>query len=256
MPSDVIYFDWNSTAPPAEAVLEVTAAAARRFWGNPSSTHQSGRQARAVLESAVLPTLAYVAGPGELAYFAQIGCLFRAHGIQPPVVFPRHSVTLVGPTERRLLERQGLEVASLRRDVAELVHEAVRDEIPAGIADVLRELRASIDSGFAKLADSALPIDVTLAGPVDGARRAALGNVDAIEKKVLARLREREDTAARQIERIAAHLRPLGAPQERQLNIFTFLARYGATLPPAVAEAMPVELDTPAPDWSGVAGCG
>ncbi len=52
MPSDVIYFDWNSTAPPAEAVLEVTAAAARRFWGNPSSTHQSGRQARAVLESA------------------------------------------------------------------------------------------------------------------------------------------------------------------------------------------------------------
>lgn len=211
---------------------------------------------RPVVESAVLPTLAYVAGPGELAYFAQIGCLFRAHGIEPPVVFPRHSVTLVGPTERRLLERQELEVASFRRDAAELVHEAMRDEIPDGVARVLLELRATIDSGFAKLAEAALPIDVTLAGPVDGARRAALGNVDAIEKRVLARLRVREDTAARQIERIAAHLRPLGAPQERQLNIFTFLARYGATLPPAVAEAMRVELDTPAPDWSGVAGCG
>lgn len=52
MPSDVIYFDWNSTAPPAEAVLEATTAAARSVWGNPSSTHGTGRQARAVLESA------------------------------------------------------------------------------------------------------------------------------------------------------------------------------------------------------------
>lgn len=52
MPSDVIYFDWNSTAPPAESVLEAMAAAARSLWGNPSSTHGSGRLARAALESA------------------------------------------------------------------------------------------------------------------------------------------------------------------------------------------------------------
>jgi uncharacterized protein YllA (UPF0747 family) len=97
---------------------------------------------------------------------------------------------------------------------------------------------------------------VTLTGPLDAARRAALGSVEGIEKKILARLRERESAAARQIERIAAHLRPFGAPQERQLNIFTFLARYGATLPRAIADALPVALDTPAPDWSGVAGCG
>lgn len=211
---------------------------------------------RPVVESALLPTLAYVAGPGELAYFAQIGCLFRAHGIEPPVVFPRHSLTLVGPTVRRLLERQGLEVASFRRDVTTLVHQALRDDVPTGIADALRELRAGIDAGFERLAGSALPIDVTLAGPVDAARRAALANVEGIEKKILARLRQRESTSARQIERIAAHLRPLGAPQERQLNIFSFLARYGMSLPGAIAAAMPVALDTPAPDWSGVGGCG
>lgn len=137
-----------------------------------------------------------------------------------------------------------------------LAHEALRDEVPASVSDALRTLRAAIDTGFGRLADSALPIDVNLTGPMDGARRSAQGSVDAIEKKILGRLRERESTAARQIERIAAHLRPLGAPQERQLNIFTFLARYGSTLPHAVAEAMQVTLDTPAPDWSGVGGCG
>src|SRR5690606_29407152 len=135
---------------------------------------------RPVVESALLPTLAYVAGPGELAYFAQIGCLFRAHGIQPPLVFPRHSVTLVGPTVRRLLDRQGLAVASFRRDVSTLVHEALRNEVPEAVSDALRELRAAIDVRFERLAHTALPIDVTLTGPMDGARRSAQGSVDAI----------------------------------------------------------------------------
>lgn len=211
---------------------------------------------RPVVESALLPTLAYVAGPGELAYFAQIGCLFRAHGIEPPLVFPRHSVTLVGPTVRRLLDRQGLEPASFRQDAQVLIRQALKDDLPPGAAEALQELRSGIDAGFSRLGEASLPIDVTLTGPMDAARRAALASIDRIEKKILARLRDREHTSARQVERIAAHLRPFGAAQERQLNIFSFLARYGATLPIAVAEAMPVALDTPAPDWSGVAGCG
>src|SRR5690606_29033249 len=69
---------------------------------------------RPAVESALLPTLAYVAGPGELAYFAPIGRLFRAHGIEPALGFPRHSVTRVGPTVRRLLDRHGPGPASVR----------------------------------------------------------------------------------------------------------------------------------------------
>lgn len=207
---------------------------------------------RPVVESAVLPTLAYVAGPGELAYFAQIGCLFRAHGIEPPVVFPRHSVTLVTPTVRRLLDRHGLEAAAFTRPAGALINDAVRDAMPPALADALTSLRAALEQGFDALADAAVPIDPALTGPVDGARRTALASVDAIERKVLGRLRERDDIAARQIRRMAAHLRPLGAPQERQLNVFSFLARFGPTLPRAVADALPVALATPAPDWSGV----
>jgi cysteine desulfurase len=45
-----IYLDWNATTPPHPAVLAAMARAAEESWGNPSSTHRVGRQARARVE--------------------------------------------------------------------------------------------------------------------------------------------------------------------------------------------------------------
>jgi cysteine desulfurase len=47
-----VYLDWNATTPPLPAVVEAMARAAREAWGNPSSLHAAGRQARALLEDA------------------------------------------------------------------------------------------------------------------------------------------------------------------------------------------------------------
>lgn len=207
---------------------------------------------RPVLESALFPTLAYVAGPGELAYFAQIGCLFRAHGIEPPVVFPRHAVTLVHEKVRHVLDRYGLHVTSFQQPLHQLVNHAVRGDLPADVVAALRALQASIESGFAELAEAALPIDPTLASPVDGARRSSLGRLSHVEKRIVARLRERDGITRRQIERAAAWLRPDNAAQERRLNIYGYLGRYGPELLAALAAALPVAIDTPAPAWTRV----
>jgi cysteine desulfurase len=47
-----VYLDWNATTPPLPEVVEAMAVAAREAWGNPSSTHATGRAARAVVEDA------------------------------------------------------------------------------------------------------------------------------------------------------------------------------------------------------------
>jgi len=47
-----VYLDWNATTPPLPEVVEAMSAAAREAWGNPSSTHASGRLARARIEEA------------------------------------------------------------------------------------------------------------------------------------------------------------------------------------------------------------
>jgi cysteine desulfurase len=52
MSLDPIYLDWNATTPPHPDVLAAMARAAESAWGNPASTHQVGRKARALVEDA------------------------------------------------------------------------------------------------------------------------------------------------------------------------------------------------------------
>lgn len=57
---------------------------------------------RPVFQDMLFPTLAYVAGPGELAYFAQNKVLYPLFNLELPLLYPRPGVTLVEPKFRDL----------------------------------------------------------------------------------------------------------------------------------------------------------
>ena len=75
---------------------------------------------RPVVESGVFPTLSYVGGPGEIAYFAQLGEYFQAHGLEMPVVYPRCGVTLVEKKIRKILDKFRLRMEFLQKPFHEL----------------------------------------------------------------------------------------------------------------------------------------
>src|SRR2546427_7050224 len=68
---------------------------------------------RPVVQDALLPTAAYVAGPAEIAYFAQAEVVYRRLLGRMPAVLPRAGFTLVEPHVARLLKRYGLEFRDL-----------------------------------------------------------------------------------------------------------------------------------------------
>src|SRR4029077_555569 len=63
---------------------------------------------RPIVEQAILPTVAYVAGPGELSYFAQTSAVADALGVNRPLALPRWSCTLIEPQVQRLLDTFGI----------------------------------------------------------------------------------------------------------------------------------------------------
>jgi bacillithiol biosynthesis cysteine-adding enzyme BshC len=207
---------------------------------------------RPVVESTVLPTVAYVGGPAEVSYFGQIGCLFEAHGIGMPLVFPRRHVTLVEPKIRKVLGKFGLEVDDVRRPAHEVTAQVVRDELPEDTENALEALRAAVADGYTRLQDAATGIDPTLSGPIGKARNASDGFVRDVEKKILAHLRSKNEVSVEQVLKAVTNLFPGGEPQERVISPVQYLARYGADFLPAVADAIAVELDGSKPDWSGV----
>jgi bacillithiol biosynthesis cysteine-adding enzyme BshC len=208
---------------------------------------------RPVVESALFPTLAYVGGPAETSYFAQIGCLFHEHGIAPPLVHPRLGVTLVEGKVRKVLERFSLGSEDVRRPFEEVAAQLVRDQVPDEVSEALAALRNALQAGYARLGEAATPIDPTLRGPITGARNQALAQTAELEKKIRQHLRQQNETRLEQLRKAAANLYPEGVPQERLLNVYPYLVRYGPGLIDAIRERIPARLGPAGPaGWDGL----
>lgn len=70
----------------------------------PPESLSTGAAARPLFQCHVLPTVAYVAGPTEIAYHRQLTDYFAYHGIAMPRLVPRLSATIITPKVKRLLE--------------------------------------------------------------------------------------------------------------------------------------------------------
>jgi bacillithiol synthase len=198
---------------------------------------------RPVVESATFPTIAYVAGPGEVRYLAQTRAVFDAHGVGMPLVFPRLSVVLVEGKVRKVLDKFGLEPAAFRRPVHELIAAAVREDVPAPVQEALATVRDSIRTGYEALNSAAREVDPTLKGPINHGRNEAFKALAEVEKKIRQHVKAKEQTELEQIEKAAANLAPLGKPQERVLNMHQYLARYGTALVREILSRMEAEVD-------------
>jgi bacillithiol synthase len=198
---------------------------------------------RPVVESAIFPTLAYVAGPGEVRYLAQTRLLFDAHGVGMPLVFPRQSLLLIEAKVKKVLEKFGLEPSALLRPMQDLIAAVVRDDVPAEVQASLGRLRSALASGYADLSEQAKIVDPTLNSPIMGARSDALRSLGEVEKKIRQHVKLNRQTDLEQMEKAAMNLAPLGKPQERVLGVFQFLARYGSALMASMLGEIDASLD-------------
>jgi bacillithiol biosynthesis cysteine-adding enzyme BshC len=185
---------------------------------------------RPVAEAAALPTIGYVAGPAETAYWAEVGALFESHGIAQPMVFPRFSVMMVEKKVAKVLEKLSLQPTDLAKPVHEVARGIVRDETPPEVGRVLAELRGALERGTAALAEAARPVDPTLKGPVERVKTVALDALADAERKIVQAVKRQSETTIQQLEKARLHLYPEGVAQERLTNAFYFLARYGPEL--------------------------
>ncbi len=185
---------------------------------------------RPVVESAILPTVAYVGGPGELKYLALTPPIYARLGIPPQRPLPRWSGLLVEPRVDRVLDKFGATLEEILLPGAALEARVVRAQLPPGLLEAIAQLRLDLDEQYRIIDDAARSIDPTLEKPVGSARGASLNAVGDIEKKITQHLKKREATEVAQIARVRTAVQPNGAPQERVLTVAPFLARYGSGL--------------------------
>ncbi len=182
---------------------------------------------RPVVESAVFPTIAYVGGPGELAYLAQVGSILERYGIMPPIAVPRFSGVVVEAATERTLTKLELTRSDLEEPRERLIERLARWEIPPSAVESLAAIRTDLVGGFDRLADEVQMVDPTLVDSLGAIRNRLLNDSRRAERQIVRSIKRGDRLATAQLDRVLDSLRPNGKPQDRVLNILPFLARYG-----------------------------
>ena len=188
---------------------------------------------RPIVEREILPTVAYMAGPGELAYFAQVSAVAEVLGRPAPLALPRWSGTIIEPHIARILERHSLTADDLRHPTAAETAFAKR-AMPAATVAALARFRAQVDELGASLASVADDAGLVPSAVVEGHRRALQHRIDRLERRLLAAVKRHQSEAAHDLATARGALYPGGKRQERALNLLPILARHG----PRVLELM------------------
>jgi uncharacterized protein YllA (UPF0747 family) len=128
---------------------------------------------------------------------------------------------------RKVLDKFGLDVPALNRPFHEIASEIARDEVPEDVRRALGALRGAIGKGVGELQGVVKSVDPTLKGPVQHVRSHAFDALDDLEKKIVHAVKRESEIALTQLEKAQLHLFPAGKPQERIVNPFYYLARYG-----------------------------
>lgn len=182
---------------------------------------------RPVIESALLPTVAYVAGPGELRYLALTDPIYAALAVPRQRPVPRWSGLVVEPFVDRLLPKLALTIDEIRADSVGAQARLARRQFPPDALTALTDLRTAIEASYAVLARVAPSVDPTLVRAMQGLRDRSLFDAERAERKLIRAFKRRGSEEMRQFRRLETALHPAGAPQERVLTVAPWLARYG-----------------------------
>jgi bacillithiol biosynthesis cysteine-adding enzyme BshC len=189
---------------------------------------------RPVVESSIIPTVAYVGGPAEIAYFAQTSVVAERLDVSTPLVVPRWSGFVIEPRIAKILERHRLSVDDFR-DPHMVESRMARESLPEPFRAGITELREAIEKTTGKLACTE-GADLIATSVLDGLKRGMSHRVDRLERRMAASVKRRGNAALHDAAVARGFLFPLGSPQERALNLIPLLARNGNELFASVLE--------------------
>ncbi|MCR9244475.1 MAG: bacillithiol biosynthesis cysteine-adding enzyme BshC [bacterium] len=191
---------------------------------------------RPLWQDAVLPTIAFVVGPGEFSYLAAVAPLYRLLGVPQPVFVPRSSLTLVEPSLQRLLARFSLDITDLEQG-PERIAEALQNDHADDLGDLVADLESRLGADLDQIGQRLQKVDGSLTGALDRARGKMLDELRRLDNKIKNAQQNRQGTGMRQIRRLCSVLRPRGRMQERVLGPLSYLVSHGPSLADTLIEA-------------------
>ena len=197
---------------------------------------------RPVTQNFLLPAAAYVAGPGEIAYYAQTKEFYKGFGLEIPIILPRFSATIIESGIDRIFEKLPFNLKDYNQRIEDLETAYINQADTPDIEKIFGKWRHQIDevskSAIAEISD----IDPTLKKTSEKAKAVFYTELDKLKGKLYRSVKDQDKTQLDRIRKIQTSIFPDGNLQEREVAFIYFMNKYGLDIWDQFLEAFSDEL--------------
>jgi bacillithiol biosynthesis cysteine-adding enzyme BshC len=185
---------------------------------------------RPVVQDFLLPTLTYVGGSAEVAYFAQAAVVYEnLLGRVTPIV-PRFSATLIESKLQALLEKYKLSLLDVFRGPGELRDKIGAHLLPTNLQASFDQATAAVERSMKAVEESLAQLDKTLVESAKNAESKMLYQITNLRSRAARAELRQSEIVGRHAEALSNFLYPNKTLQEREFAGVYFLARHGREL--------------------------
>ncbi len=185
---------------------------------------------RPLVQDSLLPTVAYVAGPSELAYLGQAKPLYAEFGRPQPVIFPRSAFTLIDARTDRLLEKYKVSVEDVWQGEEHLGQRIAATGFAEGWSERFDQSERELGQLLDRLHADFEKLDATLLDTLQHAQEKMTYQLERLRGKVTRAALGRSELLARHVQALSRFLHPHKELQERRVSGAYFLGRAGYEL--------------------------
>jgi bacillithiol biosynthesis cysteine-adding enzyme BshC len=183
---------------------------------------------RPLMQEFLLPVLAFVAGPGEVAYWAELRQAFELFGFKVPPVVPRLSYAIVERHIHRNVKDLGFTIdhvlqTGIKGEKEKWMAEHVKHPYDEYFTQAKQEMEAIHET----LRHQVLQEDETFKKVLEKNRNILQDQLDIVRKIVESKQVTKHKVTIKKFDDIERALVPMGVPQERVWNVFYFLNKHG-----------------------------
>lgn len=194
---------------------------------------------RPLYQEWILPNLAYVGGPAEVAYWLQLKSMFDHFHVPFPILLPRNFALVISKSNQNKLEKTGLEAKQLFQDPHQLKKQLLEQYAEHEIS--LGEENKQLSQLFEKIQEKAAAVDKSLSGFVGAEAAKNIKSLENIEKRIKKSEEKRHETSLNQVDSLKEKLFPANSLQERKDNFLNFYINDRDFIPKLVEQFDPFD---------------
>lgn len=182
---------------------------------------------RPIMQDHFIPTLSYIAGPGEVAYYAQMKNFYQKFDKRMPIIKPRISATIIESGIDRILKKLPFHIEDYSKRIEDLESEYVASADTPDIEKIFNDWKQKTGEILEQKKDPINEIDPTLTNSAEKAHAVFTSELDKLKGKVYRSVKKQENVQINRIKKIQNNLFPNGNLQEREVAFIYFMNKYG-----------------------------